>query len=84
MDVEDFEKAVTEILKEYFDHGDSDEVATSLEELNVRNIKHKVPFGDMINQAHAYTSHIYSLNTHTHAHTDCLHFHYSCSGRETS
>nr|CAA75614.1 MA3 [Suberites domuncula] len=38
----DFEKTAIEIFKEYFDHGDTQEVASSLEELSIKNIKHEV------------------------------------------
>lgn len=42
MDLDEFEKRAETIFKEYFDHGDPQEVATSLEEFNIRNIKHEV------------------------------------------
>ena len=64
MDVDDFEKTATDIFKEYFDHGDTQEVATSLEELSIRNIKHEVCSGrallccpnyGFLNEAHVYS-----------------------------
>ena len=42
MDLDEFEKRAETIFKEYFDHGDPQEVAASLEEFNIRNIKHEV------------------------------------------
>ena len=45
MDLDEFEKRAETIFKEYFDHGDSQEVAASLEEFNIRNIKHEVNGG---------------------------------------
>ena len=42
MDLDEFEKRAEAIFKEYFDHGDVQEVAASLEEFNIRNIKHEV------------------------------------------
>ena len=42
LDLDEFEKRAETIFKEYFDHGDPQEVATSLEEFNIRNIKHEV------------------------------------------
>lgn len=42
MDLDEFEKRAENIFKEYFDHGDSQEVAASLEEFNIRNIKHEI------------------------------------------
>ena len=54
MDLDEFEKRAEVIFKEYFDHGESHEVAASLEEFNIRNIKHEVA-------THTHT--------HTHTHT---------------
>lgn len=42
LDLNEFEKRAEEIFKEYFDHGDVQEVAASLEEFNIRNIRHEV------------------------------------------
>ena len=42
MDPDEFVKRAETIFKEYFDHGDAQEVAASLEEFNIRNIKHEV------------------------------------------
>ena len=42
MSVQDFEKTAKEIFQEYFDHGDTQEVVGSLEELSIKNIKHEV------------------------------------------
>ena len=42
MDRDEFVKRAETIFKEYFDHGDAQEVAASLEEFNIRNIKHEV------------------------------------------
>ncbi len=42
MSSEEFEKTANEIFLEYFDHGDTAEVASSLEGLSIRNIKHEV------------------------------------------
>ena len=42
MDPEEFEKQAQVIFKEYFNHGDTQEVVDSLEEFNIRNIKHEV------------------------------------------
>lgn len=42
MTVDEFEKTAKEIFQEYFDHGVTQEVASSLEELSIKNIKHEV------------------------------------------
>ncbi len=42
MSSEEFEKTTSEIFLEYFDHGDTSEVASSLEGLSIKNIKHEV------------------------------------------
>ena len=42
MDRDEFEKRAEAIFKEYFDHGDVQEVVASLDEFNIRNIKHEV------------------------------------------
>ena len=44
MDPDEFEKRAETIFKEYFDHGDVQEVAASLDEFNIRNIKHEVSY----------------------------------------
>ncbi|XP_006817884.1 programmed cell death protein 4-like [Saccoglossus kowalevskii] len=40
---DEFEKVVEPILQEYFEHGDTDEVAECLNELNIKHIRHGVP-----------------------------------------
>ncbi|XP_067851993.1 programmed cell death protein 4-like [Heptranchias perlo] len=40
----EFEKAVTPIIQEYFEHGDTKEVATLLHQLNLGTKKSKLPF----------------------------------------
>jgi len=42
MDLEQFQKQAEVIFKEYFDHGNTQEVADSLAEWNHKNYKHKV------------------------------------------
>lgn len=42
MAADEFEKVAKLIFQEYFHHGDTQEVASSLEELSIRNIKHEV------------------------------------------
>ena len=42
IDSEEFEKQAKVIFQEYFNHGDTQEVADSLEEFNIKNIKHEV------------------------------------------
>lgn len=42
MSREEFEKAATEIFQEYFDNGDTSEVASSLSELSIKNARHEV------------------------------------------
>ena len=42
MTLEEFEKNAVELFMEYFDHGDTLEVADSLEEFNIRNFKPEV------------------------------------------
>ena len=42
MDQEQFQKQAEVIFKEYFDHGNTQEVADSLAEWNHKNYKHKV------------------------------------------
>jgi programmed cell death protein 4 len=42
MTLEDFEKSAVEMFMEYFEHGDTQEVAESLEEINIRNFKPEV------------------------------------------
>ncbi|GCB61587.1 programmed cell death protein 4-like isoform X1 [Scyliorhinus torazame] len=44
LDDHEFEKAVTPIIQEYFQHGDTKEVATLLAQLNLGNNKSKLPF----------------------------------------
>ncbi|XP_038651183.1 programmed cell death protein 4-like isoform X1 [Scyliorhinus canicula] len=44
LDDREFEKAVTPIIQEYFQHGDTKEVATLLAQLNLGNNKSKLPF----------------------------------------
>ena len=44
MDQEQFQKQAEVIFKEYFDHGNTQEVADSLAEWNHKNYKHKVSF----------------------------------------
>ena len=39
---EEFQKQAVIIFKEYFDHGDTQEVAESLEDFNIWNLKHEV------------------------------------------
>ncbi|XP_068708684.1 programmed cell death protein 4-like [Montipora capricornis] len=40
---EEFSKNVTPIVQEYFEHGETDDVAMSLSELNISSSKYKVP-----------------------------------------
>lgn len=42
MDLDEFEKRAEALFKEYFDHGDVQEVAAVLEEFNIRNMKHEI------------------------------------------
>lgn len=42
MTLEEFEKNAIELFKEYFEHGDTQEVADTLEEYNIKNIKPEV------------------------------------------
>lgn len=42
MTLEEFEKNTLEIFKEYFEHGDTQEVVDSLEEFNIKNFKPEV------------------------------------------
>ncbi|XP_051870629.1 programmed cell death protein 4-like [Pristis pectinata] len=44
LDDSEFEKAVTPIIQEYFQHGDTKEVATLLRQMNLGNKKSKLPF----------------------------------------
>ena len=39
---EEFEKTASETFLEYFDHGDTGEVASTLTELSIKNSKHEV------------------------------------------
>ncbi|XP_063058432.1 programmed cell death protein 4b [Engraulis encrasicolus] len=43
LDEEDFEKTVTPIVQEYFEHGDTNEVAEMLRELNLGSMRSGVP-----------------------------------------
>lgn len=42
MSLEEFERNALELFKEYFEHGDTQEVVESLEEINIRNFKPEV------------------------------------------
>lgn len=42
MTLEEFERSATALFKEYFEHGDTQEVADTLEEFNIKNIKPEV------------------------------------------
>lgn len=42
MTLEEFEKTALELFKEYFEHGDTQEVVESLEEFNIKNFKPEV------------------------------------------
>ncbi|XP_069755058.1 programmed cell death protein 4-like isoform X2 [Narcine bancroftii] len=44
LDDSEFEKAVTPIIQEYFQHGDTKEVATLLRQMNLGSKKSKIPF----------------------------------------
>ena len=40
--LEDFEKKAAALFREYFEHGDTQEVADTLEEFNIKNFKAEV------------------------------------------
>ena len=42
MTISEFEKCATALFKEYFQNGDSQEVADTLDEYNIKNIKAEV------------------------------------------
>ncbi len=42
MSLEEFERSSVELFREYFEHGDTQEVVDSLEELNIKNFKPEV------------------------------------------